>query len=175
MGGHGGGGGGTKAVISVSASEELMILKMILKTADIGNVTKGKEVCLGWTERVVDEFFTQGDLEAELKLPVTPFMDRKTADIPKQQIGFYNFIARPMFEALDGLVDMSTPLANLDLMYSHWSSQLPAEAPLPGVRASLVRRDSSGTAASSTPQPSARMPSAVSSASSREASDSQRA
>ena len=115
-----------------------MILKMILKTADIGNVTKGKEVCLGWTERVVDEFFTQGDLEAELKLPVTPFMDRKTADIPKQQIGFYNFIARPMFEALDGLVDMSTPLANLDLMYSHWSSQLPAEAPLPGVRASLV-------------------------------------
>ncbi len=58
----------------------------------------------------------QGDLEAELRLPVTPFMDRRTACIPKQQLGFYNFIARPMFEAMDQLVSMEAPLSNLDLM-----------------------------------------------------------
>ena len=52
------------------------------------------------------EFFEQGDLEAKLKLPVTPFMDRKTASVPKQQIGFYNFIVRPMYETMDRLVSM---------------------------------------------------------------------
>ena len=129
----GGGGGG---VISVNATEELMILKMILKASDIGNVTKGRTICLGWTERVVAEFFAQGDLEAELNLPVTPFMDRNSAVIPKQQIGFYNFIAKPMFEALDGFIDMTGPLSNLESMYEHWSSQIPTETPLPVVRVS---------------------------------------
>ena len=28
-------------------------------------------------------------------------MDRNTAVVPKQQLGFYNFIVRPMFDALD--------------------------------------------------------------------------
>ena len=65
--------------------ERLTVLKMAIKCADIGNVTKGKDYCLAWTSRVVKEFFAQGDLEAELKLPVTPFMDRTTAILPKQQ------------------------------------------------------------------------------------------
>ena len=50
-----------------------------MQVSDIGNVTKGQAYCLKWTERVVAEFFAQGDLEAELSLPVTPFMDRTTA------------------------------------------------------------------------------------------------
>ena len=64
----------------------MLILKMVLKVSDIGNVTKGQAYCLGWTERVVAEFFAQGDLEAELKLPVTPMLDRRTANVPKQQV-----------------------------------------------------------------------------------------
>ena len=45
-------------------------------------------------------------------------MDRNTAVVPKQQLGFYNFVARPMFEALDGLVSMAD-----DIMYAHWSEK----------------------------------------------------
>lgn len=52
-------------------------------------------------QKVNTEFFEQGDLEAKLGLPVTPFMNRHTASIPKQQLGFYDFVARPMFEAFD--------------------------------------------------------------------------
>ena len=40
-------------------------------------------------------------------------MDRNTAVVPKQQLGFYNFVARPMFEALDGLVSMAEPLGHV--------------------------------------------------------------
>ena len=49
----------------------------------------------------VQEFFSQGDLEQQLGIPVTPMMDRTTACIPKQQLGFYDFVVRPMFESLD--------------------------------------------------------------------------
>ena len=117
--------------VTITSADTLLILKMILKCADISNVTKGREYCLWWTKNVVDEFFTQGDLEAQLQLPVTPFMDRSKACIPKQQLGFYNFIARPMYEAMDMLVSMQEPLSNLDLMYEHWSEQLPDDVQEP--------------------------------------------
>ena len=115
--------------LQVSPAEEMLILKMVLKVSDIGNVTKGKQYCLAWTQRVVAEFFAQGDLEAKLKLPVTPFMDRNSACVPKQQVGFYNFIARPMFEALDNFVTMEKPLANLTIMHQHWTAQIEPETP----------------------------------------------
>ena len=91
------------------------------------NVSKGHDYCLAWTERVVQEFFAQGDLEAEMKIPVTPMMDKSTACVPKQQIGFYNFVARPMYEALDALISMEQPLANLDMMHKYWTAKLPKE------------------------------------------------
>ena len=95
--------------------------------SDISNVTKGNEYCLQWTDRVVAEFFAQGELEAKLRLPVTPFMDRKKACIPKQQLGFYNFVVRPMYEAMDGLISMTAALSNLESMTEHWTSRLPKE------------------------------------------------
>ena len=37
---------------SFSAAEKLLVLKMIIKVSDIGNVTKGREYCLKWTDAV---------------------------------------------------------------------------------------------------------------------------
>lgn len=134
---------GSDPVESFSAAEKLLVLKMAIKVSDIGNVTKGRDYCLGWTKRVTEEFFHKGDLEAKLGLPVTPFMDRTTANIPKQQIGFYNFVAKPMFEAMGHMVSMDRPLANLQRMIDHWSAQLPtdeAAAIAPPSRASRLSR-----------------------------------
>ena len=54
---------------------------------------------------------------------------------PYAQIGFYSFIARPMFEAMDGLVSMARPLANLEEMNAYWTAQMPTDTnePLPAV------------------------------------------
>ena len=93
---------------------------MAIKVSDIGNVTKGQGYCLAWTKRVVQEFFDQGDLERTLNLPVTPFMDRTSCSNPKQQLGFYNFVAKPMFEVFDLLVPMEGPLSNLKQMSDYW-------------------------------------------------------
>ena len=91
--------GGTAPLFSsdpatLSADEKNILLKLAVKCADIGNVTKGKATALAWTERVIKEFFDQGDEERSLGLPVTPMNDRHTANIPKNQLGFYNFIVR---------------------------------------------------------------------------------
>ena len=60
-------------------------------------------------------------------------MDRGNACVPKQQLGFYSFIARPMCEALDLFVSMEQPLANLDAMQCHWKAQLPPGVDAPGL------------------------------------------
>lgn len=105
----------------------IQVLKMALKVADIGNVTKGKSYAIEWTERVTAEFFAQGDLEKKLGCAVTPMMDRETACVAKQQLGFYWWVVRPMLEAFDSLVPMDEQRANLDVMQAHWKSLLPPE------------------------------------------------
>lgn len=95
-----------KANILPAPDEELMIknvgdkkllLKMILHTCDVSNPSKDREIMLKWTERVVEEFFVQGDLEKQLSLAVSPFMDRETIVLKKMQVGFADFIVAPLF------------------------------------------------------------------------------
>ncbi|KAF1334080.1 3 5-cyclic nucleotide phosphodiesterase family protein, partial [Globisporangium splendens] len=93
-------------ILPVAPDEELVIknvgdkkllLKMILHTCDVSNPAKERETMLKWTERVVEEFFVQGDLEKQLGLPVSPFMDRDTIVLKKMQVGFADFIVTPLF------------------------------------------------------------------------------
>lgn len=124
-------------------AEKMLVLKMVLKVSDIGNVSKGKEVCLLWTDRVMNEFMAQGDLEEELGLPVTPFMSRTNLNAPKQQSGFYSFVVRPMFLAMDQLISMEPMLKNISVMEEFWNGQIdpsephvliPSKSPLPTSR-----------------------------------------
>lgn len=77
--------------------DKKLLLKMILHTCDVSNPAKEREFMLRWTERVVEEFFVQGELEKQLGLPVSPFMDRDTIVLKKMQVGFADFIVAPLF------------------------------------------------------------------------------
>ena len=57
-------------------------------------------VYFDWMQRVFREVFYQGEQEKERHLPVTPFMDRPTASIPKAQLGFLKYLCQPLFKAL---------------------------------------------------------------------------
>lgn len=145
--------------VTLKPEEKLTVLKMAIKCADIGNVTKSKPVALAWTDRIIKEFFAQGDEERSLGMPVTPMLDRNSANVAKQQLGFYNFIVRPMYAAMDLLVDMGPQLANLDEMQEHWSAQMSAEesekcGPDPVIRSSnwSSRRGSSNKSAKDMPR-----------------------
>jgi len=77
-----------------------LLLTIALHAADISNPAKPQPIATAWARRSMEEFFRQGDREAELGLPISPFMDRTkvplAATIVNCQIGFINVLVRPL-------------------------------------------------------------------------------
>eukprot|EP00930_Biecheleria_cincta_P078139 TRINITY_DN6553_c0_g1_i2.p1 TRINITY_DN6553_c0_g1~~TRINITY_DN6553_c0_g1_i2.p1 ORF type:complete len:394 (-),score=64.98 TRINITY_DN6553_c0_g1_i2:290-1471(-) len=82
--------------------EKLNIMNAGLHAADVSNPCKPRAIMLKWTERICAEFWAQGDKEQELGHNVSPLCDRETgmAAVPKNQIGFINFVLVPLFRPL---------------------------------------------------------------------------
>jgi len=82
--------------------DRLEVAKLVLKCADLSNPAKSMEVYLQWTERILSEFYAQGDEEKSLGLAVTaiPQCDRTKPDLVADQNGFISFLVRPCFAAL---------------------------------------------------------------------------
>jgi len=85
-----------------SLEKKLFILKTVLHAADISNPCKPKEIMLGWCDRVLQEFWYQGDEEKKLNLPISPLCDRESGMgiVPKGQCGFIKFVIQPFFQAV---------------------------------------------------------------------------
>ena len=81
-------------------SDLALIMSNVVHAADLGSTANPPHVYFAWMQRVFHEFFHQGERERTLGLPVTPFMDRPTAVIPKAQQGFLKYICIPLFRAL---------------------------------------------------------------------------
>jgi hypothetical protein len=64
-------------------NHRLILLKMLIKFADISNPSRPWPTCKSWSQCVMDEFFAQGDRERALGIPISPMMDRETTSIPK--------------------------------------------------------------------------------------------
>uniref|UniRef100_A0A8V0Z480 Phosphodiesterase n=1 Tax=Gallus gallus TaxID=9031 RepID=A0A8V0Z480_CHICK len=67
-------------------------LSLLLHTADISHPAKAWDLHHRWTMSLLEEFFRQGDKEAELGLPFSPLCDRKSTMVAQSQIGFIDFI-----------------------------------------------------------------------------------
>lgn len=103
------------------------ILHYMMHAADISNGAKPQEMAVAWADRCLEEFFRQGDKEKELGLPVSPLCDRDTVSRPESQKGFIEFIIKPTFEILVGIMpSIGTkiiPVLNANLAF--WNSQIP--------------------------------------------------
>uniref|UniRef100_A0A8C6MBU1 Phosphodiesterase n=1 Tax=Nothobranchius furzeri TaxID=105023 RepID=A0A8C6MBU1_NOTFU len=62
-------------------------LSLLLHTADISHPAKSFDLHHRWTTSLLEEFFRQGDKEAELGLPFSPLCDRKSTLVAQSQIG----------------------------------------------------------------------------------------
>merc|ERR1719231_2171739 len=76
------------------------------------------------------EFFRQGDREAELGIPVSPFMDRHkmplSATIVNCQIGFINVLVRPLLAERAGFLGDAAErdlILTLDATLRLWETQ----------------------------------------------------
>lgn len=72
-------------------------MALLLHAADISNPAKPLEIQEKWAHKVMQEFFRQGDREAELGLPISPGFDRKTASLPSSQLNFIEFGAEELW------------------------------------------------------------------------------
>ena len=93
-----------------------LILQNMVHCADLGNPTKPLELYRRWTNQVFAEFFLQGDKEREKGLRISPNCDRNKVSINESQIGFFDFIVRPVWETLADLVhsDVQEMLDKID-------------------------------------------------------------
>ena len=87
----------TDAYASVERKDVLLLLGQALHAADISNPTKQRPTMLRWTERVMKEFWMQGDKEASLGLPISAFMDRRQPQVQTCQVGFINVLVKPLY------------------------------------------------------------------------------
>ncbi|XP_039570634.1 calcium/calmodulin-dependent 3',5'-cyclic nucleotide phosphodiesterase 1B isoform X2 [Passer montanus] len=88
------------------------VLSLLLHAADISHPTKQWAVHSRWTKALMEEFFRQGDKEAELGLPFSPLCDRTSTLVAQSQIGFIDFIVEPTFSVLTDVAEkLVTPLA----------------------------------------------------------------
>uniref|UniRef100_A0A672K7J6 Phosphodiesterase n=1 Tax=Sinocyclocheilus grahami TaxID=75366 RepID=A0A672K7J6_SINGR len=86
-------------------------LSLLLHTADISHPAKKWDLHHRWTTSLLEEFFRQGDKEAELGLPFSPLCDRKSTMVAQSQIGFIDFIVVPTFTVLTDMTEkIVTPL-----------------------------------------------------------------
>ncbi|XP_029105547.1 cGMP-inhibited 3',5'-cyclic phosphodiesterase A-like isoform X2 [Scleropages formosus] len=82
-------------------NDRLLVCQMCIKLADVNGPLKCKELHLQWTEGIVNEFYEQGDEEASLGLPISPFMDRSAPQLAKLQESFITHIVGPLCRSYD--------------------------------------------------------------------------
>lgn len=106
-------GGVTKDSIFESKEERMLMLHTLLHTADISNMLKPNQMALQWGTRVLEEFFSQGDKERAIGVPISPMMDRGATSIGLTQLNFIEFIVEPL------LCQVVRLFPELSYMYGH--------------------------------------------------------
>jgi cAMP-specific phosphodiesterase len=78
-----------------------LVMMMVMKAADISNVTKPFEISRQWAMAVTEEFYQQGDMEKKKGVAVQPMFDRAANnELAKGQIGFIDFVATHFFQTM---------------------------------------------------------------------------
>ncbi|EPY88491.1 cAMP-specific 3,5-cyclic phosphodiesterase 4C-like protein [Camelus ferus] len=85
-------------------SDRIQVLQSLVHCADLSNPTKPLPLYRQWTDRIMAEFFQQGDRERESGLDISPMCDKHTASVEKSQVGFIDYITHPLWETWADLV-----------------------------------------------------------------------
>jgi cAMP-specific phosphodiesterase 4 len=107
---------GNNIIMLESYDDRIQVLQNMIHCADLSNPTKPLEIYIKWTDRIMEEFWRQGDKERDLGLEISPMCDRRVASVEKHQVGFIEFIVHPLWETWADLVypDASSILETLE-------------------------------------------------------------
>ncbi|KAL6761468.1 3'5'-cyclic nucleotide phosphodiesterase [Haematococcus lacustris] len=108
----------------LSEQDKLLSLQMALKCSDLGHLAAPLPVHLAWVSRLEAEFFAQGDAERAQGLPISPLCDRTKQGITKSQVGFFDFVALPLFNNFTARFTAAKPLLHgVTQNYRHWQAE----------------------------------------------------
>ncbi|KAI5614681.1 cAMP-specific 3',5'-cyclic phosphodiesterase 4D isoform X1 [Silurus asotus] len=85
-------------------SDRIQVLQNMVHCADLSNPTKPLEIYRQWTDRIMVEYFTQGDRERDKGMEISPMCDKHTASVEKSQVYFIDYIVHPLWETWADLV-----------------------------------------------------------------------
>ncbi|XP_072420587.1 3',5'-cyclic-AMP phosphodiesterase 4B-like isoform X3 [Chiloscyllium punctatum] len=85
-------------------TDRIQVMRNMVHCADLSNPTKPLELYRQWTDRILEEFFRQGDKERERGMEISPMCDKHTASVEKTQVGFIDYIVHPLWETWGDLV-----------------------------------------------------------------------
>ncbi|XP_004865555.1 cAMP-specific 3',5'-cyclic phosphodiesterase 4A isoform X5 [Heterocephalus glaber] len=85
-------------------ADRIQVLRNMVHCADLSNPTKPLELYRQWTDRIMAEFFQQGDRERDRGMEISPMCDKHTASVEKSQVGFIDYIVHPLWETWADLV-----------------------------------------------------------------------
>ncbi|KAK1805282.1 hypothetical protein P4O66_019618 [Electrophorus voltai] len=117
-------------------TDRIQVLRNMVHCADLSNPTKPLAVYRQWTDRIMEEFFRQGDKERERGMEISPMCDKHTASVEKSQVGFIDYIVHPLWETWGDLVhpdaqDILDTLEDNRDWYQSTIPQSPSPPPLP--------------------------------------------
>lgn len=88
-----------------NATDRMQVLKCLVHCADLSNPAKPLPMYRKWVDRLMEEFFRQGDRERDIEgMEISPMMDRHNASIEKSQVVFIDFVIQPLWETWGDLV-----------------------------------------------------------------------
>lgn len=85
----------------LDAETRTLMGSFILHCADISNPGKDWVKCERWAVLVMNEFFSQGDLQMKLGLKPSMNCDRSTVSVPGCQVGFGKFVIHDLYTLLE--------------------------------------------------------------------------
>ncbi|KAI9486281.1 MAG: hypothetical protein EXX96DRAFT_548412 [Benjaminiella poitrasii] len=104
--------------------ERLLFCSGLIKCADISNVARPFQRAFEWAQILIEEFASQGDLERELGMSVSPMNDRSLIVLEDSQIGFIRFVALGLFESVsDYIEELSFPVDHIKRNLSIWEDR----------------------------------------------------
>ena len=121
----------TEDEIKRELERKFIILQLIIKASDVSHPARCLYLHLEWSSRICEEFYCQGDLERSRGMKISPLCDRNVpaTNYPQGQIGFINFISKPIFSLLSSICEnvneSNKPwLGYMDSNVKYWENKM---------------------------------------------------
>jgi hypothetical protein len=117
--------------------ERLLVCQLCIKVADLSAPMRPGDVHKQWTDRLLEEFYQQGEEERKRGFPVSAYMDRTHPQVAKLQDSFIAHVVSPLADVMNQtrllpVEDSETEscfITNLRENHNYWLAEMESTAP----------------------------------------------